>query len=187
MIRRLLPLALTILLSASLAGQSAAPDAPYAQLSMKAALVLTPKFCDTRKRQSIAIKDVLRTGEFVCRQLESEFKKVFPDLTIATEASASGTQSAKLILIPKFVEYSATQPLLPSSKRELTILLEWTAKDASGKTIWLQTVLGSTAQRTGWVITTKHQNALVQAAADDLAKASASKISTAVELKRLAP
>jgi len=134
----------------------------------------------------MAIKDVLNVGKAACPQLQAELGIIFPDLTRVERASAPGTSAAQIILIPKFGEINATQPMLPSSQRKLVITLEWTIKDSRGRTIWLQTVQGSSEHKQGWVITTKRMTGLVEAAIDDLAKDSAIRMSSAPELQNLA-
>jgi hypothetical protein len=128
------------------------PDNPLqvtqTKLPLKADLVLSPEFCDTRQRQSIAFKDVLRVGEPACSQLEAELNKVFSLLRTVETIPAPGTSSAEVVLIPRFVDISATKPMLPSSQRELVILLEWTIQNTAGRTIWLQTGSGVVSPQT---------------------------------------
>ncbi len=162
------------------------PEA-MSKIPIRAELVLSPEFCATKKRQSLALKDVLRVGEAACSQLESGLNAVFSSLTRVEKVPAPGASAAEVVLIPKFIDINSTQPLLGSSPRELVILVEWTIQDADGRTIWLQTVQGSSRHKLGWIITTKAQRQLAEAAVDDLAKASATRMSIAPELRKLAP
>ncbi len=156
------------------------------KLSLKAEIVLTPEFCATKKRQSIALKDVLNVGKTACAQLYEALMPIFSDLERIEKVPMVGSSTAQLMLIPKFLDISATQqPFLPSSQRKLVILLEWTIQDARGHTIWLQTVQGSSEHKAGWMITGKGVSAMVDAAVSDLAKTSVTKISAAPELQQL--
>ncbi len=155
------------------------------RLPLKADLVLSPEFCGLKKRQSMAIKDVLNLGKAACPKLQAELSAIFSDLRRVDAAPAVGTSTAQIVVIPKFVDVSATQPLVPSSQRKLVITLEWTIQDSAGRPIWLQTVQGSSQHKLGWVVTTKGVTALVDAAIDDLAEESVTRMSSARELRNL--
>ena len=155
------------------------------KLLLTADLVLSPEFCATKRRQSLALKDVLRVGKAACPQLQAELSGVFSGLRRVEKVPLPGTSVAQIVLIPRFVDINATQPLLPSSQRKLVILLEWTIQDSAGHTIWLQTVQGSSEHKLGWIITTKRVAELVEAAVVDLARDSAARISAARELQKL--
>lgn len=161
-------------------------ETPQPKLTQRAALVLSSKFCATKKRQSAAVFDVLPVGKAACAALEAELDKVFSDLNRVDKAPVPGAGGARIILIPKFVDINATQPLLGSSQRELVVLLEWTVQDTDGKIIWLKTVQGSSRHKLGWVITKNSQGALTDAAIGELARSSAEAMSTAPEIRRLA-
>jgi hypothetical protein len=154
-------------------------------LPLKAALVLSPEFCATKKRQSLALKDVLNVGKAACSQLFAELLPVFTDLNRMESAPSAGSGAAQMILIPKFVDINATQqPFRPSSQRKLIVILEWRIQDPTGRTVWLQTAQGSSEHKAGWAITAKGVSNLVDAAVDDLARDSAIKISSARELRQ---
>jgi hypothetical protein len=155
-------------------------------LALRAELVLSQEFCATKKRQSIAIKDVLNVGKAACAQLYEALVPIFTDLKRIEKKSPPGNSSAQITLIPRFADISATQqPFLPSSRRKLVILLEWTIQDSAGHTIWLQTVQGSSEHKAGWIVTTKRMDGLVDAVVSDLAKDSVAKLSAARELQQL--
>jgi len=155
-------------------------------LSLKADIVLSPGFCATKKRQSIAIKDVLNVGKSACAQLVNALMPVFSDLRRIEKASEPGKGTAEITLVPRFADINATQqPFLPSSRRSLIVLLEWTVQDSTGRTIWLQTIQGSSEHKAGWIITTKSVSAMVDDAISVLANESAQKISAAPEIRRL--
>ncbi len=176
---------LLIELTASAQTPIAQPDTRFSKLPLSAELVLSPEFCATKKRQSLALKDVLHVGKAACSQFETELSGVFSSLKRVEKIAAVGTRMAQVVLIPRFVEINATQPLLGSSQRELVVLVEWTIQDEAGRTVWIQTLQGSSRHKLGWVITTKGQTQLAEAAIGDLAKASATSISNAPELRRL--
>jgi hypothetical protein len=155
------------------------------RLPLKADLVLSPEFCAVKKRQSIAIKDVLNVGKAACPKLQDRLGAIFSDLRRVDTAPAAGTSTAQIVLIPKFVDVNSTQPLVPSSQRKLVITLEWTIQNSAGRPIWLQTVQGSSQHKLGWIVTKKGMTALVDAAIDDLAEVSVSKMSSARELRDL--
>ena len=133
----------------------------------------------------MAIKDVLNVGKAACPRLQDKLGAIFSDLRRTDAAPGPGGSAAQIVLIPKFVDISATQPLIPSSQRKLVITLEWTIQDSAGHPIWLQTVQGSSQHKSGWIVTTKGVSALVDAAIDDLVEESISKMSSAGELRNL--
>src|SRR2546423_1442182 len=127
-------------LTASAQNPDKQPTMAQSKLPLRADLVLAPEFCATKKRQSLALSDVLRVGKAACSQLEAELNGVFSGLRRVESLPTAGASSAHVVLIPRFVEISATKPLLGSSQRKLVIFLEWTIQAAAGRTIWLQTV-----------------------------------------------
>jgi hypothetical protein len=161
------------------------PPTP-SKLSLKAEIVLSRDFCATKKRQSLALKDVLNVGKATCTKLYEALIPVFSDLKRIEKAPVDGTSAAQVTLIPRFTDIIATQqPFRPSSQRKLVIFLEWMIQDSTGHTIWLQTVQGSSEHKAGWAITTKGVTAMVDDAVSVLAKNSVAKISTAFELQKL--
>jgi hypothetical protein len=172
-------------LTASAQTPNAQPEMTSSKMLLRAELVLSPQFCSAKTGHYLD-GSALSIGKTVCPQLEAKLQDVFSDLKRIDKPPAAGTTSAQVVLIPKFVDISATQPLFASSQRELVIFLEWTVRDAAGKTVWLQTVEGSSQHKLGWVITSKSRTALVKGAATELANASASKMSAAPELRKLA-
>lgn len=162
-------------------GLAQGPD----RLPLKADLVLSPDFCATKKRQSMAIKDVLSIGKAACPRLQDKLGAIFSDLRRVETVPVVGASTAQVVLIPKFVDVNATQPLVPSSQRKLVVTLEWTIQNAAGHPIWLQTVQGSSQHKSGRIVTTKGVTALVDAAIDDLVEESVSRMSSARELRDL--
>jgi hypothetical protein len=155
------------------------------KLPLNAELVLASQFCSAKTGHYIN-GDLLAVGKAVCPHLEAALDEVFSGLTRIEKAPAAGKTSAQVVLIPRFVDVSVTQPLLVSSQRELVIFLEWTIQDAAGQTVWLQTVHGSSHNSKGWITKwRKRRTELIEGAASDLAQASAGKMSAAPELRGL--
>jgi hypothetical protein len=164
---------------------------PAATPAMKVDLVLTPEFCATKSTKGDAFfsgKETFLIGEASCSKLETALKRVFPGLTRVDAEPAPGASSPPLVLVPRFVDIGATKTLGAFSNRELVILLEWTAKDAAGKAVWIETVQGSAKHHSGNLFTMKKNRKLIlRDAAADLAQASAAKMSAAPQLRRLHP
>jgi hypothetical protein len=157
-----------------------------ATLPLKAAVVLTPEFCATRMTgaSKATTKGGFEVGKAACVELEPALKEVFASLTSVSEMSQTG--DAQLILIPKFVDVGATTAVTAFSNRELDVFLQWTAKDISGTTIWVETVQGSAKHHMGNVFTYKKNLTLItNDAVKDLASQSASKMSSSEELRKL--
>ncbi len=154
-----------------------ASPATSTKLSVGAVVVLTPDFCATK----LGMAEV---GKAVCPELEAALKTVFDKLTSVPEVPK--TAEARLVLIPTFANTGATQGRWAFSDRDLDIYLQWTAKDQSGKTLWIQTVEGSATHHMGNVFTyRKNIKLIVSDAAKDVAAKSAIKISTAEQIRAL--
>lgn len=168
------------------AGAQAAP-ASGATLPLNAVLVLTPDFCATQFKQGSVWttgRENFNVGKVACTELGPALKPAFANLTVATVPPASGT--AQLVLIPKFANAHATTAVIAFSNREMDVLLEWTAKDAAGKTIWLKTVQGSSKHHMGNMFTHGHDvNLIVTDSVKDVADRSAAAIEAAPELRKL--
>ena len=103
--------------------------------------------------------------------------------SVATDKDAVEAQA---ILMPKFVDVSATKTLGAFSTRELTVLLEWTVKDKSGRTVWIETVQGSGRNHMGNGFTYKKDlKEIIQYAVQDLAQKSVDAMDTSLELRKL--
>jgi hypothetical protein len=148
------------------------------KLALRAAVVLTPEFCDTTEKSQVW-GSTLEVGKAACTELEPALKDVFPSLTRVAAASSSG--DAEVVLLPRFanIGISAKQPA------ELFVWLEWTLKDKSGKTVWIGTVQGSGKHRLG-VSRKKDLQAILAELAQHTAEQSARTMSSAPELRRLA-
>jgi len=162
------------------------PPPADTKLSLKAAIVLTPEFCATKSKEGTwgINQENFEIGKVVCADLEPALNGAFAGVT-RVEAASSATD-AQIILTPKFVDVAATQAKFAFSNRELVLVLEWTAKDASGKTVWIDTVQGSAKHHIGNTFTyKKNLKLIVDDSSKDLAAQSAAKMSASQQLRDL--
>jgi len=184
-------LAGNLFLLLALAPGACAQAAPAAdpKLPLRAVLVLTPEFCATVFKQGSAWttgRETFEVGKTACTELEPALKPIFASLTVTAALPVSG--DAQIVLIPKFANAHATDSAFAFSNREMDVFLEWTVKDAAGKTIWLQTVQGSSKHHMGNTFTHQHDVNLV--ARDSVANAAAQSgaaIEAAPEIRQLVP
>lgn len=155
-------------------------------MALRAALLVTPEFCDTKfKKGSWAtIKETFEVGKIACAELEPALAQVFSSVTPVTAIPSSG--DTQVVLIPRFVDVGATTTMSAFSNREMDVFLEWTVKDMSGKTVWIETVQGSSRHHMGNVFThSKNVKLIVRDSIKDAAEQSASKMADSVELRKL--
>jgi hypothetical protein len=163
------------------------PTPTDAKLGLRAALVLTPEFCATKSKKGdwFSGKESFEIGKAACKVLEPALSGTFSHLS-RVEAAPPAAE-ADLVLSPRFVDVGATKALGAFSNRELVVLLEWTAKDAAGKTIWIETVQGSSKHHMGNLFTHgKNVRLIVNDAVKDVAAQSATKMAAAPEFRKLA-
>jgi hypothetical protein len=158
------------------------------KLPIKAALVLTPEFCATKikPKGSALTKEwgTFEVGKAACEQLEPALKEAFSSLTRV--AAPPAPQEAQLLLLPRIVDVNATTAMGAFSNREMVVILEWTAKDPAGNTVWLETVQGSAKHHMGNLFTfKKNQVLIVTDSVKDAAVQSAGKMSSSPELRKL--
>jgi len=160
------------------------------KLPFKAALVLTPEFCQMKikPKGSVMTKELgsFDVGQAACQELEPALKDVFSSLTrVAAPPSA---EEAQLVLVPKIADVSVTTASMAFSNREMVVMIEWTVKDSTGKTVWLETVQGSAKHHQGNLFTfRKNQGLIVTDSMKAAAAESANKMSASSELHKLAP
>ena len=164
----------SLLLTFSIMAQNQTP-APPQKLPLTAALVLTSEFCATVNKRG---GEKFLVGKAACSQLGPVLKGSFTTLTQVDDFSKAG--DAQVVLEPKFADVGATKPKAFHSRRELVVLMEWTARDRSGKTVWIETVEGSAKRR--YSRNTKH---IVEDSVQDMAQQTASKISSSPQLLKL--
>jgi hypothetical protein len=154
---------------------------PTQKLSLTAALVLTPEFCATVNKKK---SERFPVGKTACAELEPALKGIFTTLTRVDDSSKAG--DAQLVLEPKFADVAATEAAIAFSNRELVVQVEWTVRDQSGKSVWIETVQGEAKRHVGNAFTygsnLKH---IVQESVEDMAQQSAAKMSSSPELLKL--
>jgi hypothetical protein len=164
--------------------QTASP--PDTKLALRAALVVTPEFCATKitKVSWATIKETFEVGKIACVELEPALERVFSSLTHVTATPSSG--DVQVVLMPRFVDVAATTTMSAFSNREMDVFLEWTVKDMSGKTVWIDTVQRSAKHHMGNLFThKKNLKLIVEDSVKDAAEQSASKMSSSPELRKL--
>ena len=134
--------ALTGLGTAAVAPAQSAQPQTFSTLAIKADVVLSPEFCaTTMKKGSVwTVKESFAVGENTCPKLETELAKIFTGLSRISKLPEPNDGAADIILVPKFGDIGATMAVGAFSNRELVVVLEWTALDRAGKTLWVQTV-----------------------------------------------
>jgi hypothetical protein len=151
------------------------------KLNLNVAVVMDPDFCATKIKKN---HETFEVGKAACDILKSALEQAFSSVTsIATDKDTGETQA---ILIPKFVDVSATKTLGAFSSRELIVMLEWTVKDRSGRTVWIETVRGSGKNHMGNAFTYKKDlKEIIQYAVKDLAHNSVVAMDKSAELRKL--
>ena len=156
------------------------------KLSLKAALVLTPEFCATKiaKGSWATIKETFEVGKIACAELEPALREAFSSVTPATAIPSPG--DAQVVLLPRFVDVAATTTVSAFSNREMDVFLEWTVKDTSGQTVWIETVQGSAKHHMGNLFThSKNLKLIVKDSVKNAAEQSANKMSASPQLRKL--
>jgi hypothetical protein len=167
-------------------GAQAAQPASQA-VSLNATLVLTPEFCATKTKKGTwgINQETFPVGKTACQELEPIIKTAFTSFSRVEDPAK--TADAQLVLTPKFVDVGATQKTFAFSNRELTVLIEWTARDKSGKPVWIETIQGTAKRHMGNAFThgsnVKH---IVEDAVKDLAEQAVAKIEASPEIAKVA-
>lgn len=157
------------------------PQPANQKLDLNAMLVMDPEFCTTKIKKN---HEVFEVGRAACDAFKSALDQGFSNVTIA-EKDAEGAD-AQVVLLPQFVDVSATKTMGAFSTRELTVLLAWKVKDRSGRTIWLETVQGSGKNHMGNSFTYKTDlRQIIQYAIHDLADKSVSAMDASPDLRKL--
>jgi hypothetical protein len=88
------------------------------------------------------------------------------------------------VLEPKFADVSGARTSF--NGRDLTVLVDWTVRDQSGKAVWIETVQGSAKSHMGNAFTrNSNLKHLVENSVENMADQSAAKMSAAPELLKL--
>ena len=111
-------------------------------------IILTHEFCTAEVRigNSLAGYEVLQPGRLLCPSAEEVARNSFERVIRMETAPRPQDAGGHLVLIPRFADMEATRPVI--KKRNVALLLEWSAVDPSGKILWVQTVEGD-AQKGG--------------------------------------
>jgi hypothetical protein len=151
------------------------------KLNLNVAVVVDPDFCTTKLKKN---HETFEVGRAACDVFKSALEQGFSSVTgVATEKEAADAQA---ILVPRFVDVSATKTMGAFSTRELTVLLEWTVKDKSGRTVWIETIQGSGKNHMGNGFTYKKDlKEIIQYAVQDLVHNSVVAMDASPELRKL--
>jgi hypothetical protein len=176
------------LTSLAMPAQNVGADSPTTpKLALDADLVLTPEFCATKKGLRLALAQTYVIGPTACEQLNSVLRATFLKVTRVDSVPKPDIGAARVTLIPKFADIMAVQASQLLYRPELVILVEWTVLDGRGKTIWVQTVQGSSRYKMGtWALPGKARKIMVEQAVEELTSASVHAISAASEIQRVA-
>jgi hypothetical protein len=165
------------LLMASVMGQDPAPQ----KLALSAALVLTPEFCATVSKKKPGKFPV---GKSACEQLGPALAGIFTSLKPVDDSSKAG--DARVVLEPKFADVGATRRAFAFSDRELDVLVEWTARNQSGKVVWLETVEGTAKRHQGNTFTHRSNlKHIVEDSVRNMSEQSAAKMAASPQLRKL--
>jgi hypothetical protein len=181
--RRCLSLALccSLLLTLSMMAQNQTPPAPQ-KLSLTAALVLTPEFCATVNKKGGWGGEKFPVGKAACTELEPVLKRIFTSLTRIDDFSKAG--NVQVVLEPKFADVSGARTSF--NGRDLSVLVDWTVRDQSGKAVWIETVQGSAKSHLGNAFTrNSNLKHVVENSVQDMAEQSAAKMSASPELLKM--
>lgn len=151
------------------------------KLNLNVAVVMDPEFCATKIKKN---HETFEVGKAACESLKTDLEQGFSAVT--SVAAENDAVEAQAVLKPKFVDVSATKTMGAFSTRELTILLEWTVKDKSGRTVWIETVQGSGKNHMGNAFTYKTDlKEVIRFAVKDLAHKSVIAMDASPDLRKL--
>jgi hypothetical protein len=173
-----LALCCSLLLTLIMRAQNQTPTSPQ-KLSLTAALVLTPEFCATVSKKG---GEKFPVGQVACTELEPVLKGIFTSLTRVDDSSKAG--EAQVVLEPKFADVSGARTSF--NGRDLSVLVDWTARDQSGKAVWIETVQGSAKSHMGNAFThNSNLKHLVENSVQNMAEQSAAKMSASPQLLKM--
>ena len=161
----------------TLAKASSTTNPADVKVPLNAVIVLTPELCTSTNAKGSYWrlgKDTFFTGKVFCSGIEPSLRGTFSNLSRIPDAASTG--EAQLVLIPRFVSVSEKMHL---TSTEVVTVFEWTAKDAAGKTVWIETVEGHGEAN-------KRLSEVFTASMNDFFAQSVSKMSSSPELLKLA-
>jgi hypothetical protein len=160
------------------------------KLPLNAALVLNKDLADYKYEfHMMGDTWVYRFGEplqdYARRMAAASFQRV--DETSSAE-KAFANPSADIVLVPRAVKADESTGLMAKSKVNLTLVIEWTAKDrATQNTVWLKTITADASEVQGSVFSgSKHLAILMQKLFDDLSTKTREAFQNAPELRAIA-
>ncbi len=89
---------------------------------------------------SLVGRDVFRTGRLLCPSAEEVARDSFDRVIRMETLPRPEDTGGHLVLVPRFADMETTNPVI--KKRNVALLLEWSAVDPSGKILWVQTIEG---------------------------------------------
>ena len=142
-------------------------------------LILTPDFCKTPMNWG---REKFNVGDRLCAALEKPLAGVFGSVHTLDHDPGPNASTADIILVPKIDDVSSTV----HRNMEFVMVLEWTATDPTGKTIWLNTVQASARRNWGSAFTGKKNiNHMIDDGVADAVQKTVAAINGAPELSGL--
>ena len=130
---------------------------------------------------------VIPLGAVLSEQAESMSRKLFTGLNVAKSAADGAPTKSDAILSPKPVAIERTLGATAFSDSVLTVVLEWTMKDANGRLVWVDATKGHGVANTGNAFThSSNATDQIGALVKDLFLKSYRLISGAKEIRALA-
>lgn len=184
----ILPVAAAVCFLAVFPTEESAPakQSTEGKYPFEAILVLTPEQCseESKKGGLVGGKEKYRMGELLCPTAESTVKQVFEKYTRVETFPENGSTPGKVVLTPKFVDLEVAKTF---GKRKMVLLVEWTARDESGKVFWVQTVEGNAQEKTGNIVTSgSHRRKMLEAIRKDLTDKSVQAMRQSPQFQKLA-
>jgi hypothetical protein len=168
-----------MMLEASVAAQQ--PSIPSGKIAATAIVVLTHEFCtvEVKRGDWVFGREVFRPGLLICPSAEEAVRNSFKSVIRMETPPKPEDAGGHLVLIPRYADLEATTTATAIGKRNIALLLEWSAIEPSGKIVWVQTVEGDARKATGL----NHQK-LLQIVARDLVAKSTEAIEKSQEIRQ---
>ena len=176
--------ALLVLLGVLILERAAAAQQPSitsGKIAATAIVVLTHEFCtvEVKRVNWFVPGEIFRPGLLICPSAEEAVRNSFEHVIRMETAPKPEDAGGHLVLIPRYADLEATTTVTTSGKRNVALLLEWSAIEPSGKIVWVQTVEGDARKATGF----NHQK-LLQMVARDLVAKSTEALEKSLEIRQ---
>ena len=160
---------LAVGLVANVAAQKATE---LSKVGLSPILILSDEFCGYElKEGNIWLgREKYPLGREICPAIEDMSTRLFEKSTVA-KSPADQAGGRHLILTPRMVTADANRPMSFGKKKELVLLVEWSAVLSSRPeaTLWAKTVQGEALGKQGNAFTSgKHRKRLIADAINDL-------------------